>query len=876
MEAEQADALSLATTTPAGALLLLHNAALSGRRRASSSTRPLYAFAGIGLSLFLCGSVYYYYCCCRSAGQKSRLPPLLHSLRRAIAPQEDEEEEEEEIKLDFTQACLPEELILHIFCQCNANDLRNAACVSREWNRFCSDQMVWKEVYRRKWPKLESRLQHYEQVTRPTPTGWRSFYLQREAMELFCFHPATSSTRRRRPTFAQLSSSTSSTYTSLSALEQEKRFLRGLLSEFFSAELRRRYSRTTSSCSLLEIWLEQHKVGYEWMKDEEREYPEFFSMHMKALYLVNIVLGWVSQHQEMLQKDKREALKEERTTKWRRRMTLAVLMISIAEEHFEACHVLESPAQDDNGRNNGRRKMLATAFFQWASTLRLLLQVSGSYFLSKKQKRKDEAKEDRQSTDLEEEDDDDVLLWFWGENEEDVEEREQREEMRMFELLEMSLQKHEEGLQLSRYNYNERADLVDVYIRFALEKNNRFMLKERERYWQRGKFHLEEMFRLHEQKLERQRRRMSRQERQEKQLKQGEEIDSGNKKETKKEEEANEESGQLVQVVVMETLSEQETNEEEQELDEDEDNETGGVLVPAKVYQGLASLSIRRANQTIAELESWNTRNESKLGEKQAQKADDDEQTKSTKRKAIALLREGVEAFRRTTSLLRQQKLFDSAIWVEMGDSLTTLADLLSVEEEEEMEWEKTFREGENVYNEILEREPDDVDALNELGILYTKRAQKKLQLMALKQKANEGDGGEKDKEESNEENGGDIKRLEEEATLFFAKAEESFQQLEKNGVWFGVINLACLYALRGNEEETKRCLLLCLERGDLGMEHMEDSDFDGFREKEWFVELQQRLEEKNRTENGGAEKDEQEEEDEDTEYVSTPLRLFR
>ncbi|KAL6047125.1 hypothetical protein QOT17_021835 [Balamuthia mandrillaris] len=867
MEEEQIDALSLATTTPAGALLLLHNAGLSGRRRASSSTRPLYAFAGIGLGLFLCGSVYYYYCC-RSAGQKSRLPPLLHSLWRAITPQADEE-----IKLDFTQACLPEELILHIFCQCNANDLRNAACVSREWNRFCSDQMVWKEVYRRKWPKLESRLQHYEQVTRPTPTGWRSFYLQREAMELFYFHSVTSSARRRRPTFAQLSSSSS---TSLSALEQEKRFLRGLLSEFFSAELRRRYSRTTSSSTLLEIWLEQHKVGYEWMKDEEREYPEFFSMHMKALYLVNIVLGWVSQHQELLQKDKREALKEERTTKWRRRMTLAVLMISIAEEHFEACHVLESPAQDDNGRNNGRREMLATAFFQWASTLRLLLQVSGSYFLSKKLKQKDEEKEDRQSTDLEEEeDDDDVLLWFWGENEEDVEER---EEMRVFELLEMSLQKHEEGLQLSRYNYNERADLVDVYIRFALEKNNRFMLKERERYWQRGKFHLEEMLRLHEQKLERQRRRMSRQERQEKQLKQGEEIDSGNKKETKKEEEANEESGQLVQVVVMETLSEQATNEEEQEHDEDEDNETGGVLVPAKVYQGLASLSIRRANQTIAELESWNTPNESKFGEKQAEKADDDERTKSTKRKAIALLREGVEAFRRTTALLRQQKMFESAIWVEMGDSLTTLADLLSVEEEEEKEWEKTFEEGENIYNEILEREPDDVDALNELGILYTKRAQKKLQLMALKQKANEeGNDEEKDKEqeESNEENDGDIKRLEEEATLFFAKAEESFQQLEKNGVWFGVINLACLYALRGNEEETKRCLLLCLERGDLGMEHMEDSDFDGFREKEWFVELQQRLEEQNRNENGGVAKDEQEE-GEDTEYVSTPLRLFR
>ena len=75
-----------------------------------------------------------------------------------------------------------------------------------------------------------------------------------------------------------------------------------------------------------------------------------------------------------------------------------------------------------------------------------------------------------------------------------------------------------------------------------------------------------------------------------------------------------------------------------------------------------------------------------------------------------------------------------------------------------------------------------------------------------------------------------------------YAEAEDIFVRLEKIS-WFGGINLACLSAIRGREEETKKWLLKCYNNNHLELEHLEDRDFDGLREKEWFLELVAALE---------------------------------
>lgn len=60
-------------------------------------------------------------------------------------------------------------------------------------------------------------------------------------------------------------------------------------------------------------------------------------------------------------------------------------------------------------------------------------------------------------------------------------------------------------------------------------------------------------------------------------------------------------------------------------------------------------------------------------------------------------------------------------------------------------------------------------------------------------------------------------------ANRYFDEAKAKFIQLENNSVWFGAINLACLAALRGQEDEAKQWLHTCRDRNDLAPEHLED-----------------------------------------------------
>ena len=69
-------------------------------------------------------------------------------------------------------------------------------------------------------------------------------------------------------------------------------------------------------------------------------------------------------------------------------------------------------------------------------------------------------------------------------------------------------------------------------------------------------------------------------------------------------------------------------------------------------------------------------------------------------------------------------------------------------------------------------------------------------------------------------------------ANRYFDAAEAKFVELYETSVWFGTINLACLAALRGREEETRRWLRVCRDQHDLVPEHLDDHDFDAYRDR--------------------------------------------
>ena len=77
-----------------------------------------------------------------------------------------------------------------------------------------------------------------------------------------------------------------------------------------------------------------------------------------------------------------------------------------------------------------------------------------------------------------------------------------------------------------------------------------------------------------------------------------------------------------------------------------------------------------------------------------------------------------------------------------------------------------------------------------------------------------------------------------------YDEAEHIFVRLQKLS-WFGGINLACLAAIRGREEETEKWLRKCYDDNHLEPEHLEDGDFDRYRQKDWFLELVEQLEAK-------------------------------
>ena len=79
-------------------------------------------------------------------------------------------------------------------------------------------------------------------------------------------------------------------------------------------------------------------------------------------------------------------------------------------------------------------------------------------------------------------------------------------------------------------------------------------------------------------------------------------------------------------------------------------------------------------------------------------------------------------------------------------------------------------------------------------------------------------------------------------ANRYFDAAEAKFVELYETSVWFGTINLACLAALRGREEETRRWLGVCRDQHDLAPEHLDDHDFDAYRDRAWFCELRAEL----------------------------------
>jgi len=169
-------------------------------------------------------------------------------------------------------------------------------------------------------------------------------------------------------------------------------------------------------------------------------------------------------------------------------------------------------------------------------------------------------------------------------------------------------------------------------------------------------------------------------------------------------------------------------------------------------------------------------------------------------------------------------------------ETIMVLTDVLTilgsqVEQEREEEWRQYFEEGTLLFKKALEWDEENGEILNQYGILLTKQARKILQIEPASE-------GTPEEQKANEE-----ARLKD-AEELFDLAERKFLDLEDLGVWFGVLNLACLAALRDKEVEAKSWLLLCHERGQLEVEHLEDEDFDLHRQKPWFLELQHTLQE--------------------------------
>lgn len=157
-------------------------------------------------------------------------------------------------------------------------------------------------------------------------------------------------------------------------------------------------------------------------------------------------------------------------------------------------------------------------------------------------------------------------------------------------------------------------------------------------------------------------------------------------------------------------------------------------------------------------------------------------------------------------------------------------------------------------FERALTIDESDSDMLNEYGILLTKRAQRVLKLVRAEEEARldkqpeasvqsapareaSHDGAGKpdrvpDDRPSDTEEGvsqDEAQRRARRAQLmaqvdrYFDAAEAKFMELERNMVWFGAINLACLAALRGREDDAKRWLYTCRDRHDLAPEHLED-----------------------------------------------------
>lgn len=77
------------------------------------------------------------------------------------------------------------EVILQVFRHCSAEDLAQASQVCKEWHRFTSDDQVWKELYLKKWRKLESNLALDMQPR--NKSSWKDLYIERIVIENLCF-----------------------------------------------------------------------------------------------------------------------------------------------------------------------------------------------------------------------------------------------------------------------------------------------------------------------------------------------------------------------------------------------------------------------------------------------------------------------------------------------------------------------------------------------------------------------------------------------------------------------------------------------------------------------------------------------------------------
>lgn len=84
-------------------------------------------------------------------------------------------------KLDFSTAAivikpsswnslqkLPEEIWIYIFSFCSPQDVLSFSLVSKEWNYFCKNQILWKEFYFLEFAKDEEQVKLLSQQEEPT------------------------------------------------------------------------------------------------------------------------------------------------------------------------------------------------------------------------------------------------------------------------------------------------------------------------------------------------------------------------------------------------------------------------------------------------------------------------------------------------------------------------------------------------------------------------------------------------------------------------------------------------------------------------------------------------------------------------------------